>query len=38
MASANYLTAAVCAIDNNQPSTVCSSKGVMAASKALKLS
>ena len=36
IAGANYLSAAVCTIDGDQPATVCSSKGVMAATKALK--
>jgi hypothetical protein len=38
VASANLLTASICATDGQQPSTVCTSKGVTAAAKALKLS
>ena len=38
VAGANYLSAAVCDIDGQQPSSVCTSKGVMAAAKALKSS
>ena len=34
--SANYLTASICSLTNNQPSTVCTSTGVMAAKKAMK--
>lgn len=37
VAGANYMTASICAIDGQQPSAVCTSKGVTAASKALKL-
>jgi hypothetical protein len=37
VASANYLSASVCAIDGQQPSTVCMSGGVQAAAKSLKL-
>jgi len=37
IASSNMLSASICAIDGQQPSTVCTSKGVMAAAKALKL-
>ncbi len=37
VASANYLSAAVCAIDGGQPASVCTSSGVQAAMKALKL-
>ncbi len=36
--TANYISAAICASTNNAPSSVCSSKGVTAAAKALKLS
>jgi len=36
--SANYLTAGVCAITKQQPASVCTSKGVVAAGKALKVS
>ncbi len=35
--SANYLTATMCVATDNQPSSVCTSKGVMAAAKKLKL-
>jgi thiol-disulfide isomerase/thioredoxin len=35
--TANYVSASICASTNQQPSDVCSSPGVMAASKALKL-
>jgi hypothetical protein len=38
VASANYLSASVCNIDGQLPSAVCTSKGVTAAAKALKLS
>ncbi|HXQ19289.1 MAG TPA: DUF929 family protein [Acidimicrobiales bacterium] len=38
IASANYLTASICAITGQQPAGVCTSKGVVAAAKALKLS
>ena len=38
IASANYLVAGTCAITKQQPASVCTSKGVMAAAKALKLS
>lgn len=38
VAAANYLTAGICAIDGGQPSSVCASKGVTTAAKALKLS
>jgi hypothetical protein len=38
IASANYLTSGVCSITGQQPASVCTSKGVMAASKSLKLS
>ncbi len=37
VAGANYMTAAICAIDGQQPGAVCTSKGVTAAAKALKL-
>jgi hypothetical protein len=37
IASANYLSAGTCAIDGQQPASVCTSKGVTAASKSLKL-
>ena len=35
LATANYLTAAMCTLTKNQPSTVCSSPGVAAAKKAM---
>jgi hypothetical protein len=38
IATANYLSAAVCATDGGQPSSVCTSKGVTEAAKAMKLS
>jgi hypothetical protein len=38
IASANYLIAGTCAITKQQPAAVCTSKGVMAAAKSLKLS
>ena len=37
IANANYLTAAICQVTGNTPAAVCSSKGVQAASKAMKL-
>ncbi len=37
ISSANYYTAALCKLTNNQPGSVCTSKGVMAAKKAMKL-
>ena len=37
IASSNYLSAGVCAIDGQMPASVCTSKGVAAAAKALKL-
>jgi hypothetical protein len=37
IASANYQTAAICSLTNNQPSNVCSSSGVMAAKTAMKI-
>lgn len=36
--SANYISAGVCAATNQQPANVCTSPGVQAATKALKLS
>jgi Domain of unknown function (DUF929) len=36
--TANYISAAICASTKNAPTSVCTSSGVMAASKALKLS
>lgn len=38
VASANYLSAGICASSKNAPAAVCTSSGVEAASKALKLS
>jgi hypothetical protein len=38
VATANYFSAAICASTKGQPGSVCKSSGVMAASKALKLS
>ena len=38
IASANYLSASVCSIDGQQPASVCTSSGVTAAAKAMKLS
>jgi len=38
VSSANYLSASVCNIDGQQPASVCTSKGVTAAAKAMKLS
>jgi hypothetical protein len=35
--SANYQTAALCSITKNQPGSVCTSSGVMAAKKAMKI-
>ena len=35
VATANYLTASLCKVTGNQPGNVCSSKGVMAAKKAM---
>ena len=35
VASANYLTAAICSATGQQPSSVCTSKGVLAAAKVL---
>ncbi len=37
IASANYQTAALCKLTNQQPSMVCNSSGVLAAKKAMKL-
>ena len=38
MATANYITAAICAGTKDAPASVCTSPGVKAAAKALKLS
>jgi hypothetical protein len=38
VATANYISASICAVSPNAPSSVCKSPGVEAASKALKLS
>ena len=38
VATANYITASICASTTNAPSSVCTSPGVQAAAKALKLS
>jgi len=38
IASANMLSASICSIDGQAPASVCTSKGVTAAAKALKLS
>jgi hypothetical protein len=38
VASANYITAGICAASKGAPASVCSSPGVEAATKALKLS
>jgi hypothetical protein len=38
IATANYMSAAICASTKGAPSTVCNSSGVQAAAKALKLS
>jgi hypothetical protein len=37
IASANFQTAAICALTNNMPSNVCTSSGVMAAKTAMKI-
>jgi hypothetical protein len=37
IASANFQTAAICSLTNNEPSNVCSSSGVMAAKTAMKI-
>ncbi len=37
VATANYISAGICAATNNQPAAVCQSPGVQAATKALKL-
>ena len=37
IASSNYLSAGICATNGQQPASVCTSKGVTAAAKALKL-
>jgi len=37
IASSNYISAGVCAINGGKPATVCTSKGVTAATKALNL-
>jgi len=37
IASANYQSAAICSLTNNQPSNVCTSSGVMAAKTAMKI-
>jgi hypothetical protein len=38
VASANYLTAGICAVTGQLPTAVCTSKGVRAADQALDLS
>jgi hypothetical protein len=38
VASANYLSASICSVDGQQPASVCTSKAVSSAAKALKLS
>jgi hypothetical protein len=38
LSASNYMSATVCAIDGQQPSSVCTSKGVTEAASALKLS
>ena len=38
IATSNYISAGTCSITNQQPSSVCTSKGVMVAAKALHLS
>ncbi len=38
MATANYMSAAICAASKGAPASVCQSPGVEAATKALKLS
>jgi hypothetical protein len=38
VATANYLTASICQITKGQPGSVCSSKGVQDAAKAMKIS
>jgi hypothetical protein len=38
VASANYLTAGICSVTKQAPAAVCTSKGVTAAAKALKVS
>jgi Domain of unknown function (DUF929) len=37
IASANYQTAAICSLTNNMPTNVCTSSGVLAAKKAMKI-
>jgi len=37
IASANYQTAAICSMTNNEPSNVCTSSGVMAAKTAMNI-
>jgi hypothetical protein len=37
IASANYQTAAICSLTNDEPSNVCTSSGVMAAKTAMKI-
>lgn len=37
IASANYLTASICSLTNNQPSTVCTSSAIVAAKKIMKI-
>ncbi|MGD0852939.1 MAG: DUF929 family protein [Acidimicrobiales bacterium] len=37
IASANYQTAAICSLTNDMPSNVCTSSGVLAAKKAMKI-
>lgn len=37
VASANYQTAAICSLTNNMPANVCTSSGVLAAKKAMKI-
>jgi len=38
IATANYLTASICKVTGGNPGSVCSSKGVMAAASAMKIS
>ncbi|MGH9108791.1 MAG: DUF929 family protein [Acidimicrobiales bacterium] len=37
IATSNYISASICAVDGGQPAAVCTSKGVVAATKALGL-
>ena len=38
VATSNYISASICKITGGQPANVCTSKGVQAAAKAMKIS